>query len=88
MKDDLARLFAGLKGHLSAHKGRYWLLAGITATCILLLVASLLIVSALPFNQGNVVVHTPVATPSNTSLAPTLTAPPTVTKTPPKRRNR
>ena len=84
MKDGLARLFAGLKGHLSAHKGRYWLLAGIAAACILLLVASLLIVSALPSSQGNVVAQTPAATPSNTSLAPTLTAPPTATKTPPK----
>ena len=85
MKDSFDRYFAGLKGHLSVHKSRYWLLAGIAAACILLIVASLLIVSALPFGQGDVVAHAPVSgngTPGGTTtVAPTLTVPPAVTKT-------
>ena len=85
MKDSFARYFAGLTGHLSVHKNRYWLLAGIAAACILLIVASLLIVTALPFGQRDVVAHAPVSstgTPgSATTVAPTLTAPPAATKT-------
>jgi hypothetical protein len=47
-----------------------------------MIVVSLLIVSALPFNQGTVVVQAPAVTPSSSSLAPTLTALTTSTKTP------
>ena len=70
--------FARLAGHLRALNSRRWMLAGLGAVCILLITASLLIITGLTSKQGASISHvaattTPTHTPTLTPLpSPTL----------------